>query len=458
MAVKASAQITITYVVDVKAYYRYYLLQSSTLSTPSKPTTYPPTSTWDDTEPSYVDGSTNTLYFVDCTVFNDDKFVYSEVSKSSSYEAAKIAYNKAVNAENTSNKTQENLNNLQIGTRNLLVNTVSALSEAVQVSGATASTTPNITWTNLDGILTLTCSASGTAECYYRFMMPSTTTMYALEPGNDYTISGKLKVSTTSGTLTAVRARSQHHITSWTGGVTKDIVTVDTDDWVVFQATHTIPNNAVGVYFSIQAYYSTSWSGIIQLKELQLEKGNKASHWTPAPEDVDQSIVNKGDEIYESMIEQGLSENMSKEVEEQLGVYIEGYVSNAAFEEYQSEVTSEFENVRESVSGNTTKIDNLVNEHNETVESVNELLDHIRIDDSGINLQLNENSMKIRLEDGEIKFYNGVINDTNLFGRWDGVDFYPGNIVINRGGRIQLGAFGFIPRSDGSLMFLKVGE
>ena len=99
--VKARAQITIQFIVDVKATYRYYMLRSSTLGVPSKPTTFSPSSPpsgWDDTEPSYNSESTNSLYFVDCTVFCDDTFKYSEVSLSSSYEAAKEAYNKAKSA------------------------------------------------------------------------------------------------------------------------------------------------------------------------------------------------------------------------------------------------------------------------------------------------------------------------------------------------------------------------
>ena len=100
MAVKAAGQITLSSVVDVAATYRYYLLQSSTAAVPTKPTTFPPTNAWDDTEPTYTDGSTNSLYTVDCTVFSDGSFLYSLVSKSSSYEAAKVAYNKATNALN----------------------------------------------------------------------------------------------------------------------------------------------------------------------------------------------------------------------------------------------------------------------------------------------------------------------------------------------------------------------
>lgn len=97
MAVKAAGQITLSSVVDVAGTYRYYLLQSSTAAIPPKPTIFPP-SVWDDVEPGYTDGSTNSLYTVDCTAFSDGTFVYSPVSLSSSYEAAKAAYNKATNA------------------------------------------------------------------------------------------------------------------------------------------------------------------------------------------------------------------------------------------------------------------------------------------------------------------------------------------------------------------------
>ena len=99
MAVKASATITLAQTVDVKKVTRYYLLQSSTLSKPAKPTTYPPADGWDDTEPSYTSGSTNSLYFTDCTELTDGTWEYSSVSLSSAYEAAKQAWNKAAAVE-----------------------------------------------------------------------------------------------------------------------------------------------------------------------------------------------------------------------------------------------------------------------------------------------------------------------------------------------------------------------
>ena len=68
---------------------RYYLLQSSTLAAPEKPTTYPPPSTWATTEPIYSnpDSDPDTLYFVTCTVYANGAFKYSDVLISSTYES-----------------------------------------------------------------------------------------------------------------------------------------------------------------------------------------------------------------------------------------------------------------------------------------------------------------------------------------------------------------------------------
>ena len=110
MAVVAKAEITISHLIDISSVTRYYRLQSSTSAAPAKPTTNPPPSTWTKTEPSYTSGSTNTLYFVDCTEFTNGTFKYSEVSKSSSYEAAKEAYNRVVAVEGRVTNAETNIN------------------------------------------------------------------------------------------------------------------------------------------------------------------------------------------------------------------------------------------------------------------------------------------------------------------------------------------------------------
>lgn len=59
----------------------------------------------------------------------------------------------------------------------------------------------------------------------------------------------------------------------------------------------------------------------------------------------------------------------------------------------------------------------------------------------------------------EIDNEKGLIFKKNgaEFGSWDGVDFHTGNIIVEVNERAQFGNFAFVPRSDGSLSFLKVG-
>ncbi len=103
MAVRASGQITLV-VTATPSYVRsYYLLQNSTLSAPAKPTTNPPAAPWTTQEPTYVAGSTVTLYRVELNAWSDGYFEYGPVQLDSKYEAAKGAYNAAAAAQGTAN-------------------------------------------------------------------------------------------------------------------------------------------------------------------------------------------------------------------------------------------------------------------------------------------------------------------------------------------------------------------
>lgn len=107
---KPRAQITISRIIDIESVTRYYKLQSASAAAPSKPTddaAIP--SGWTKTEPAYQNGATNRLYFVDQTIMTNGSIYYSQVSLSSSYEAAKEAWNKANNAQKTADGIANNI-------------------------------------------------------------------------------------------------------------------------------------------------------------------------------------------------------------------------------------------------------------------------------------------------------------------------------------------------------------
>ncbi len=94
-----------------------------------------------------------------------------------------------------------------------------------------------------------------------------------------------------------------------------------------------------------------------------------------------------------------------------------------------------------------------INEATESLAKTEEnIKKHFSFSDQGITISNGDNTLSLRLDAGLIYFEkNGT-----PFGRWDGIDFHTGNIKIEVTERAQFGNFGFVPRSDGSLSFLKL--
>lgn len=71
---------------------------------------------WQSSEPAYNPDNTYSLYTVDCTLYSDDSFTYSNVSLSSSFEATKVAYNKAASAQSIAEQAYSDLGGLHFFT------------------------------------------------------------------------------------------------------------------------------------------------------------------------------------------------------------------------------------------------------------------------------------------------------------------------------------------------------
>lgn len=140
------------------------------------------------------------------------------------------------------------------------------------------------------------------------------------------------------------------------------------------------------------------------------------------------------------------------------------YVTNGELGKFETTLKSEFEQTASDASFNFYKetIEGQIQDVEGDVGSVNETLEkHFVFGESGLTIKAGETEMKIRIDNNVIAFYKGDIDENNLeknrFGWWDGVNFHTGNIVIKVEERAQFGNFAFVPRSNGSLDFLKVG-
>ena len=245
MAVKASATITLTSYRDTQSVTRYYKLQTAGSSAPLKPETKPPSSDWTDSEPAC--DISKELYFCDLTIFSNGEGEYSKVSKSSSYEAAKQAFNRAQAAK-------DSIDNLEIGGRNLLP----FESWSKQVDGV---------YEKENGTFSITSFGNSYFSKPYVFG----------EVGETYTI------SVDAVTQGSTNPRAVVGVYDGSTFTPKQYIRLGetTSDWATLATRNDI--NAVILDYS-------SFSAPFIVKNLKIEKGNKATDWTPAPEDVDEDI------------------------------------------------------------------------------------------------------------------------------------------------------------------------
>ena len=135
---------------------------------------------------------------------------------------------------------------------------------------------------------------------------------------------------------------------------------------------------------------------------------------------------------------------------------LETFIETGDYSEFQKTVESQLTLMAEQMelkfTETTTQIENVNGDLQETITTLSKYFDFSL--DNGLIIKVGENQMQLQLDNDIISFKkNG-----QQFGWWDGVDFHTGNIVVEVNERAQFGNFAFVPRSDGSLSFLKVGD
>lgn len=191
----------------------------------------------------------------------------------------------------------------------------------------------------------------------------------------------------------------------------------------------------------------------VAMRYIKLEKGNKATDWTPAPEDVDEAINTERTER-QSAIETKANEITSK--------VSETYVSNSAFEHYQKDVTSRFTQTKKDFTWSISEIvKDAKNEMSGQIDSVNGRVDGLKqttdnvnsymsFDNDGLTLGKSDSAFKTKITNQEWSIQkNGAkvtyINDQTMY-------ITDGQFTQS----LKIGNFGFVPRANGSLDFKKI--
>ena len=165
----------------------------------------------------------------------------------------------------------------------------------------------------------------------------------------------------------------------------------------------------------------------------------------------DQTAENN-EHIYQTILEQSTS--VLNNAEAIIMSALERYVETSNYEEFRQTVESQLVILADQISMSFTETtEQITNVNGDLQAVVEELEKHFEFSTDGLVIKAGEGSMELLLDNDLIRF----MKNGQQFGWWDGVDFHTGNIVVNVNERAQFGNFAFVPRSNGSLSFLKVG-
>lgn len=140
---------------------------------------------------------------------------------------------------------------------------------------------------------------------------------------------------------------------------------------------------------------------------------------------------------------------------------LENYVTEGDYVNNKAETDNKMSGIEDDLSHKASKDD--LNGY-ATAEQYNEIRKYITFDKDGIKISSDSTydspdspdakHLTLTLDNEAIKFENNGV----VIGRWDGSNFYTGDIVVELNQRAQFGNFALVPRSDKSLMFLKVHD
>lgn len=191
-----------------------------------------------------------------------------------------------------------------------------------------------------------------------------------------------------------------------------------------------------------------------RIRNIKLEEGNKATDWTPAPEDVDEAINTERTER-QSAIETKANEITSK--------VSETYVSNSAFEHYQNTVSTQFTQTKKDFTWSINQsVTDAKNEMSGQIDSVNGRLDGLKQTTDNVNSYMSFDNDALTLGKSDSAFKTKITNqEWSIQKNGAKVTYINDQTMYITDGQftqsLKVGAFWFVPRANGSLDFKKVG-
>lgn len=223
--------------------------------------------------------------------------------------------------------------------------------------------------------------------------------------------------------------------------------------WVTWTTSDDFAEESTSLSLLKIAYSTTGHATEWYMYAPKFEIGNKATDWTPAPEDIDGDLKDLDTNIRDTIT--NTSNDTLDASKDMMDDKLNDYVQNGAYDSFKQSVEAKLEIMDSDIAMNFNTVTESINNVDSNLNTkFSELTKYIRFSNDGIEIGASKNELKLTLDNDMIRF----TKNGEPIGWWDGNDFHTGNLVVEVNEHAQFGNFSFVPRSDGSLMFLKVKD
>lgn len=195
--------------------------------------------------------------------------------------------------------------------------------------------------------------------------------------------------------------------------------------WIRHIITRKSPENTSGINFSIIAYRN----GVFSMALPKIEKGNKATDWTPAPEDTEQDIQDAGNKADKAENDASNALQQNSEIKASIGLLEDSLSMMVTDKNGQSLMTQHgngwtfdmgaFQTILDEATNDITNIKGDVDEVNKIADKTSQLANDIAAKTAYINMSMDEtgapcielgksdNEFKLRITNTSIDFMQG---------------------------------------------------
>lgn len=230
---------------------------------------------------------------------------------------------------------------------------------------------------------------------------------YKWEPDTVYTVSVDVKPSVSTNFNIAFREANGTNNLIISG---EKSIQVQANKWNKMiwnvKTASTLPTSTSQVFYATEMNSGTGvW---YQFKNLKIEKGNQATDWTPAPEDVQSSIdtaQSTADNVQTTVTQTRTEVESLKTSTEALTTAMKEYTKSTDFEEYKKQVSSQLSQTPDAIEARFATIEQNVSKvGNASDNKWAQLETYIRLTQNGIALGKSDSPITLEIRNDRICF------------------------------------------------------